>query len=180
MPKIVEQGTNREIPASDIPAYLKNHGVHYEFWPVDPAPASLRQKSGLALDEQDAILNAFKSDLERLSKQFGYISHDLIVLNPESTPNLEQLLKNFERVHRHTEDEVRFIVDGEGIFTLTRNGDTFSVTVTAGDLISVPAGTEHYFTLTETRNVKAIRLFQTKEGWVALYKDEDETAHASR
>lgn len=176
MPKIIEHRTGREIAAADIPQYLQEHGVHYEFWPVEAAPEALRRQSGLSSEEQETLLAAFHENLSRLSQQFGYISHDLIVLNPETTANLEELLKNFERTHRHTEDEVRFIVDGEGIFTLTRNDDTFSVTVTAGDLISVPAGTAHYFTLTETRNVKAVRLFQTKEGWVAIYQDEDPIA----
>lgn len=180
MPVIFDHKTNTEVPIDQQRAYLQSHGIHYEFWPVDGVPEHLRNKTALSSEEQQAILDQFQADLSRLAEQFGYISHDLIVLNPESTPNLEDLLKNFERPHRHTEDEVRFIVDGEGIFTLTREGDTFSITVTPGDLISVPEGTEHYFTLTAQRNVKAIRLFQTKEGWVAIYKDEEDTADEAR
>lgn len=173
MAKIFEQATGREIPAAAIPEYLRQHGVHYEFWPVERAPEYLRQKSALSPSEQETLLASFQDHLRRMADEFGYISHDLIVLNPDSTENLEGLLKNFERVHHHTEDEVRFIVDGEGIFTLTRNEETFDVLVTPGDLISVPAGTEHYFTLTAVRNVKAVRLFQTREGWVAIYQDEE-------
>lgn len=173
LPKIFDHQTQQTVDADQSRQYLTDHGVHYEFWPVEAAPDELRRKSALTGKEKNAIVESFKEKLDRISRERGYVSHDLIVLNSESTENLEELLANFERVHRHTEDEVRFIVDGEGVFTLTRNGDTFSVTVTAGDLISVPVGTEHYFTLTESRNVKAIRLFQTKDGWVALYKDED-------
>ncbi|NMP21357.1 cupin domain-containing protein [Sulfobacillus harzensis] len=180
MAHIYDQTHQRTIPQEDQIAYLRDHGIHYEFWPVDAVPEALRRQSGLSEAEQQQVLDAFKSHLSRLAEQFGYISHDLIVLNPESTPNLEELLTNFERVHCHTEDEVRFIVDGEGVFTLTRNGDTFSVTVTPGDLISVPAGTEHYFTLTDRRNVKAIRLFQTKEGWIAIYSDQPNAVHEAR
>lgn len=173
MPQIYDHTHHANIPAESIPAYLAERGVHYEFWPVDSAPDNLRRQDRLTPEEQQQILSAFHDSIARLSQERGYISHDLIVLNPHSTANLEELLKNFERTHIHTEDEVRFIVDGEGIFTLTRNGDTFSVTVQAGDLISVPEGTPHYFTLTEVRNVKAVRLFQTKEGWVAIYQDEE-------
>ncbi len=173
MAKIYDHTHQKDIPTESIAAYLAEHGVHYEFWPVESAPEALRLQDSLTPAEQQAILGAFGESIARISKERGYISHDLIVLNPNSTANLEELLKNFERTHIHTEDEVRFIVDGEGIFTLTRNGDTFSVTVTAGDLISVPEGTPHYFTLTDVRNVKAVRLFQTKEGWVAIYQDEE-------
>lgn len=173
MAKIYDRTHRTEVPTESMAAYLAEHGVHYEFWPVESAPESLRLKDRLAPEEQQQILGAFGESIARISKERGYISHDLIVLNPQSTANLEELLKNFERTHIHAEDEVRFIVDGEGIFTLTRNGDTFSVTVTAGDLISVPEGTPHYFTLTDVRNVKAVRLFQTQEGWVAIYQDEE-------
>lgn len=173
MPKIFDHTEKHQVPEAQIPQYLFEHGVHYEFWPVEAAPQELRAKSGLTDMEKETLLQSYQDNLNRISEQFGYISHDLIVLNPTSTSNLEELLANFERSHHHTEDEVRFIVDGEGVFTLTRGGDTFSVTVTPGDLISVPAGTEHYFTLTDQRNVKAIRLFQTKDGWVAIYRGDE-------
>jgi 1,2-dihydroxy-3-keto-5-methylthiopentene dioxygenase len=172
MPTIYDHTRREEIPADQTLSYLADAGVHYEFWPVDVVPEQLRHQSGLNEADKAAVLAAFQENLARISAERGYISHDVIVLNPDSTPNLEELLANFQKTHHHTEDEVRFIVDGEGIFTLTRNENTFSITVRAGDLISVPVGTEHYFTLTESRNVKAIRLFQTKDGWVAIYKED--------
>ena len=172
MPAIFDHTQKRELEEREISPYLSQHDIYYEYWPVDKVSEELRHKSALDPLEQQTLLAAFQDNVERLSQQHGYISHDLVVLNEASTPNLEELLHNFERVHHHHEDEVRFIVDGEGIFTLTRGNDTFSVTVTAGDLISVPAGTEHYFTLTKTRNVKAIRLFQTPDGWVAVYQED--------
>lgn len=154
--------------------YLADHGIFYEYW--DPGVLSERLRTGLDLTETErsAVFDAFGADLDRLSEAHGYASHDMIILNAEITPNLEELLVNFQREHHHTEDEVRFIVDGEGVFTLTRNGERFAVTVTPGDLISVPYGTRHYFTLTSTRHVKAIRLFQSKDGWTAIY-DQDGT-----
>lgn len=170
MPRIYDETHAREIPSDDALSYLKSHGVHYEYWSVEGAPHELRQQDALSQDQQQAILDAFRPELERLSREFGYISSDLIILNDKATPNLEELLANFEREHHHTEDEVRFIVEGEGAFTLTRHGDTFRVLVTPGDLISVPRGTRHFFTLTQRRRVKAIRLFQTREGWTALYE----------
>ena len=173
MPKIFDHTHQRELQYQEISSYLSQHGIYYENWPVNEAPEELRHKNSLTAGEQQALLAAFQDNLDRLSQQHGYIARDLVVLNEVITENLEELLHNFERTHHHTEDEVRFIVDGQGVFTLTRGTDTFSVTVTEGDLISVPAGTEHYFTLTETRNVKAVRLFQTKDGWVAIYKEED-------
>ncbi len=155
--------------------YLADHGIFYEYWDPSILPERLRTGLDLTESEKSAVFEAFAVELDRLSQAHGYSSHDMIILNPKTTANLEELLVNFQREHHHTEDEVRFIVDGEGVFTLTRNGERFAVTVTAGDLISVPFGTRHYFTLTNTRHVKAIRLFQSKDGWTAIY-DPDGTA----
>ncbi len=157
------------LTGSSAQTFLESHGVLYEFWDVSLADSGLRAQSTLSADEQSALIAPFSRELDRLARDYRYVSHDLIVLNPMATPNLAELLANFEREHHHLEDEVRFIVAGEGVFTLTRQGDRFSVLVTAGDLISVPAGTRHWFTLTDLMNVKAIRLFQTREGWQAIY-----------
>jgi len=173
MAKVYDRTHQKEVPDSELIPYLTAHGIHYEYWPIDRLPESLRTQATLSAEEQSAVIAAFDSELQRMSRDYGYISHDMVVLNTVSTPNLDELLANFERFHRHSEDEVRFIVDGAGIFTLEREGDLFDVTVYAGDLISVPQGTRHYFTLTETRNVKAVRLFQTREGWVAIYDEEE-------
>ncbi|AEJ40702.1 1,2-dihydroxy-3-keto-5-methylthiopentene dioxygenase (5-methylthio-3-oxo-1-penten-1,2-diol dioxygenase) (DHK-MTPenedioxygenase) [Sulfobacillus acidophilus TPY] len=172
MAKVYDRTNQKEVPESELIPYLAAHGIHYEYWPIDRLPDSLRTQKTLSAEEQSQVIAAFAPELQRMSRDYGYISHDVVVLNTVSTPNLDELLANFERFHRHSEDEVRFIVDGAGVFTLEREGDLFDVTVYAGDLISVPRGTRHYFTLTETRNVKAIRLFQTREGWVAIYDEE--------
>ena len=80
------------------------------------------------------------------------------------------LLDKFNREHHHTEDEVRFVVDGHGIFTICgRSGRYFDVGVGPGDLIAVPAWTRHWFTLAEDRRIKCIRLFQDPAGWAAIY-----------
>jgi mannose-6-phosphate isomerase-like protein (cupin superfamily) len=72
------------------------------------------------------------------------------------------------------EDEVRFIVRGHGIFHIhPPTGPVFSIEVSAGDLINVPAGTPHWFDLCADRNIRAIRLFREKAGWSPLYTGSD-------
>lgn len=91
----------------------------------------------------------------------------------EHTPNLDELLKNFQRTHRHSDDEVRFIVSGHGVFIIQgKDGNFFEVHLNPGDLISVPENVVHYFTLSEDRKVVAVRIFVTTEGWVPIYEDE--------
>ncbi|MCY9218954.1 cupin domain-containing protein, partial [Bacillus haynesii] len=88
-------------------------------------------------------------------------------------PKLDELLKNFKQEHHHTDDEVRFIVSGHGIFAIEgKEGTFFDVLLNPGDLISVPENTRHYFTLQEDRKVVAVRIFVTTEGWVPIYEKE--------
>ena len=42
----------------------------------------------------------------------------------------------------------------------------------AGDLISVPAGTRHWFDLCEEQEIRAIRLFLDKSGWTPHYVED--------
>lgn len=168
---VIDKRNNTSFQGNDADTYLTEHGVYVDRWATTDIPRALKTAETLSPLDQEQILSCFAQPLSDLAERFGYISHDMIVLNAQSTANLEDLLKKFEQEHHHTEDEVRFIIDGEGIFSLKRGGDHFDVIVQEGDLISVPANTRHYFTLTAVRNVKAIRIFKTREGWVAIYDD---------
>lgn len=176
MAEIMDLTNNRQIAATHIAEFLQDHGIHYQTWPVEGLSKALRTRPDLPESDQSEILAHYQPQLQHMADAFGYTSHDVIVINKTVAPNLDELLVKFEKEHHHSEDEVRFIVDGEGVFTMTRHGDKFAATVKAGDLISVPAGTRHYFTLTASRHVKAIRLFQNADGWVAIYDDDSQVA----
>ena len=91
----------------------------------------------------------------------------------DSTPNIEELLKKFEQVHTHTEDEIRAIVSGKGIFIIkSEELGYYDVELEPGDVISVPENTNHFFTLMDNREIVAVRLFIEKDGWIA-YNVED-------
>ena len=156
---------------------LNQLGLYHDRWPVATVPADLVAPGPLAPAVADGILAHFQGPLDALSQARGYRSRDVIRLAPD-TPDIEALLANFQRAHRHTEDEVRFVVAGEGIFVVTVAGERYEVLVTAGDVLAVPAGTRHWFTLTDSRSITAVRLFGDPAGWVALYEDEPVRAKA--
>lgn len=81
------------------------------------------------------------------------------------------MLARFDKEHTHDEDEVRFILAGRGIFFLHLNDKIASVEVGPGDLLRVPRGTTHWFTLCEDRRIRAIRWFQDTTGWTPHYTD---------
>ena len=146
-----------------IASALANHGIEYERWtpahPVaDNAPA-------------EDILRAYSSEIEDLKKRGGYVTADVIDVNP-TTPGLDEMLAKFNREHWHDEDEVRFIIAGHGLFHIhTTTGEVLGIEVEAGDLIRVPRGTLHWFNLCADRRIRAIRLFQDTAGWTPHYSE---------
>jgi 1,2-dihydroxy-3-keto-5-methylthiopentene dioxygenase len=143
--------------------HLAGIGIGYERW--EPAHAV---SAGADAEE---ILAAYAEEIERLKARGGYVTADVIDVNPE-TPGLEEMLAKFRREHWHDEDEVRFIISGRGLFHLKpAQGPLTSVETEPGDLISVPSGTRHWFDLCADRRIRAIRLFREAAGWAPRYTD---------
>ncbi|OQM44209.1 acireductone dioxygenase [Anoxybacillus sp. UARK-01] len=161
----------------NVGSFLEKQGVLYEHWEISKLPNHLKEKFVLSDEEKEEILGVFKDDIEDLATRRGYKAWDVVALS-DATPNLEELLKKFEQVHIHTEDEVRAIVAGHGIFIIKGDEQTgyFEVQLEAGDVISVPEGNPHFFTLMEDRQVVAVRLFIDPSGWVAHPYEEKEEA----
>ncbi len=133
---------------------LENSGVHYE-----------------RLEADDASLQPV---LDRLKSERGYVEQDIVELSPH-TPGLDELCAKFEGEHLHSDDEVRYVLGGEGIFDIRSVDDRWMrVMVEAGDLIVVPAQLHHRFLLTEQKHIRCVRLFKDSSGWVPHYRGATE------
>ncbi|WP_404785555.1 1,2-dihydroxy-3-keto-5-methylthiopentene dioxygenase [Altericista sp. CCNU0014] len=142
--------------------------VRLDRWPVgrDAATHQLLAQPSLDEAQKEVLLRSLDHYFESLE---NYQSRDAIVLNPE-TPNLDGLLEKFSRPHIHADDEVRYIVDGEGVFGFVcPDGTQMELTVQPEEYINVLAGTEHWFHLTPLRRIKAIRYFIDTSGWTPEY-----------
>ncbi|MCA1029417.1 cupin domain-containing protein [Bacillus timonensis] len=169
MASIVIRNTGERIEGQEnVGEFLTNQGVLYEHWDVTKLPLALQGNCKIGEVEKQQILSVFKEEIESLGERNGYQNWDVVALS-EETPNLEELLKKFEQVHVHTEDEVRAITAGHGIFVIKGSEGLgyFDVELEPGDVISVPVDTPHFFTLMEDKQVVAVRLFIDATGWVA-------------
>lgn len=169
MAEIRIRNTNERISGEEnVKAFLDKQEVLYEHWNADKLPAHLKENFILSDENKAEILATFDTEIKDLAGRRGYRTWDIIALS-EATPNLEELLKKFESVHTHTEDEVRAITAGKGIFVIKGTDDVgyFDVELEAGDVISVPEHKPHFFTLMENRQIVAVRLFIETEGWIA-------------
>jgi len=116
-------------------------------------------------------LSAIEESLAAIKQKNGYVTEDTVSLSSE-TPNLEAILAKFDKPHHHTDDEVRLVLSGSGVFgIIPSNGDAFEIHVIKGDFIVVPAYTRHWFTLNEDRHITALRIFKTQAGWEAIYDE---------
>jgi 1,2-dihydroxy-3-keto-5-methylthiopentene dioxygenase len=143
---------------------LAQVGVRFEQW-----EANQSVEPGAT---QEEVIAAYQGDIDRLMRQEGYQSVDVISLKPDH-PDRAALRQKFLNEHTHSEDEVRFFVAGAGQFTLHIGDKVYDVLCEQGDLIGVPDGTRHWFDMSESPYFVAIRLFTNKEGWVANFTGSD-------
>lgn len=97
---------------------------------------------------QDEVIDAYRTQIDQLMTEQGYVTVDVISLNSDH-PQKAELRAKFLDEHRHGEDEVRFFVAGRGLFTLHIGDYVYAVLCEKNDLISVPAGTPHWFDMGE-------------------------------
>ena len=143
-----------------ISTELAARGIGFERWPAVHT---------LAADaDTTAILEAFDEAVKRVQARGSYPTVDAIRMTPDH-PDREALRQKFLAEHIHSEDEVRFFVEGQGLFCLHIGKEVLQVLCQADDWISVPAGTRHWFDMGSAPQFCAIRFFDNPEGWVAQF-----------
>jgi 1,2-dihydroxy-3-keto-5-methylthiopentene dioxygenase len=147
-----------------IATQLAEHGVQFEQWQTT---APLADNAG-----QDEVLNAYQASIDKLNADYGFQSVDVVALRPDN-PQKAEFRQKFLSEHTHADFEVRFFVDGSGLFYLHINDKVYLVLCEKGDLISVPANVTHWFDMGENPNFKCIRLFTTEDGWVGDFTGSD-------
>jgi len=149
---------------NEIARALGDIGVDFERWDASQA---LSDTAG-----QDEVLAAYDADIRRLMADGGYQSCDVVRVMP-GNPNAAELRAKFLSEHTHSEDEVRFFVEGAGAFYIRKGGKVFRVVCERDDLISVPANTTHWFDCGPDPHFCAIRIFTSADGWVGHFTGDD-------
>jgi 1,2-dihydroxy-3-keto-5-methylthiopentene dioxygenase len=143
-----------------IAGELAARGVRFERWPT---PVDLEPGADPA-----GILAAYAGEIARVRAEGGYRTVDAIRLGPDH-PDRAALRAKFLAEHTHSEDEVRFFVEGRGLFCLHIGDEVLQLLAERGDWIGVPAGTPHWFDTGERPDFCALRFFDNSEGWVASF-----------
>ncbi len=162
-----EQGPQTAEAVRDFDAIadcLRGLGVNFERWAAE--------REFAADADQETVLAAYAGPVARLKELYGFQSADVISVGPEH-PQKEQLRAKFLNEHTHGDFEVRFFVEGRGLFYLHPDENVYAVLCEQGDLISVSAGVRHWFDMGGNPDLKCIRLFTTPDGWVADFTGSD-------
>lgn len=143
---------------------LAKIGVGFEQWtaskPVSPG------------DPPEQIMEAYRADIDRLVKERGFRSVDVVSIAPDN-PQKEAMRAKFLDEHYHQEDEVRFFVAGSGLFTLHVDSTVYELLCEQGDLVSVPDRALHWFDMGPEPSFVAIRFFTEPDGWVGHFTGTD-------
>lgn len=144
-------------------------------WLIDDAPgeaitAERLNSEGVLYQALPLEAGGYQPALDALKTEAGYIEQDQVELLPDN-PKLDEICAKFIDEHLHDDDEVRFVLEGAGVFDIRSSDDRWMrVTVEAGDLIVVPAGRYHRFFLTDAKHIRCVRLFKDASGWVPTYR----------
>ncbi|XP_078382172.1 acireductone dioxygenase-like [Oculina patagonica] len=141
-----------------------------------PQPVSLEdlKNCGVLYWKLDADNYETEEKLAEIREQRGYNYDDCVTCTPEKLPNYEQKLKTFFEEHLHADEEIRFILDGSGYFDIRNQEDKWmGIFVEKGDLIILPAGIYHRFTLDDKDYIKAMRLFVGEPVWLPHNRPSD-------
>ncbi|MFN9548245.1 MAG: 1,2-dihydroxy-3-keto-5-methylthiopentene dioxygenase [Cyanobacteriota bacterium] len=143
-----------------IRASLAGRGIGFERW---PARVALTAEA-----TQVEILTAYEPEIARVRRTGRYPTVDAIRLRPDH-PDRDALRHKFLSEHTHSEDEVRFFVEGRGLFCLHIGEEVLQVLCETNDFLRVPAGTKHWFDMGSAPCFTAIRFFDNPEGWLARF-----------
>lgn len=168
-PRTIE---TRITDPGEIRDALKPLGVRFSRW-------ELRELPDEPTSEQ--VLDAYRDEVDRVFADEGYIKVDAIQMTPKDDPEWQAQAtaarEKFLTEHTHDDDEDRFFAQGAGVFYLHSGGKVYAMLCAAGDALSVPANTTHWFDMGTRPDFVSIRFFHDEDGWVGDFTGSDIAEH---
>ncbi|KAI9669386.1 MAG: 1,2-dihydroxy-3-keto-5-methylthiopentene dioxygenase [Alyxoria varia] len=122
------------------------------------------------------------SRVDELAHSRTYASRDEVTVSPQAMGEAyEEKIRMFFDEHMHEDEEIRYIQKGSGYFDVRDDQDQWvRIKADPGDLLILPAGIYHRFTVDENNYVNAIRLFKAAPKWTPLNRGPQTDANEYR
>lgn len=117
---------------------------------------------------------ANEGEVDKIARERQYKNRDVVDIHKgsfNSETEFNEKLAMFYQEHLHEDEEIRYCLEGTGYFDV-RDASTpenwVRCLVEPGDLLILPPGIYHRFTLTTSNHIKALRLFKDEPKWQAI------------
>jgi len=137
------------LPSVDLNMLKKIH-VNYWFIPID--------------DDGN-----WEKAIDQVAQERSYKNRDVINVSKAGMGDAyDSKIKGFYQEHLHEDEEIRYILYGAGYFDIREaSSDVWiRIRLEQGDLLVLPPGIYHRFTLDEGNYIKAMRLFKEEPQWI--------------
>ncbi|KAH9440594.1 hypothetical protein H4Q26_000516 [Puccinia striiformis f. sp. tritici PST-130] len=118
-----------------------------------------------------------------IATQRDYKNRDQIICSPQAMGDIyQEKLDIFFEEHLHEDEEIRWVVEGSGYFDVRDRSDQrwVRIKVEKGDLLVLPPGIFHRFTVDKDNYIKAMRLFKDEPKWVPLNRSSETESNPYR
>ncbi|KAF8802599.1 Acireductone dioxygenase [Phlegmacium glaucopus] len=150
---------------------------------IPSRPVSAETLAAIGVKTWNIPVEGHESKIDEIAKKEGYKNRDIINCSKEGLGEMyESRIKTFFEEHMHEDEEIRYILSGTGFFDVreTPTDAWIRLAVEHGDLVVLPAGIYHRFTLDEANCIKAMRLFQDEPKWIPYNRSEDTDVNPHR
>ncbi|EKM54371.1 uncharacterized protein PHACADRAFT_258169 [Phanerochaete carnosa HHB-10118-sp] len=145
-------------------AVLKAMGVLYWSIPADPE-------------------GKWQEKIGKISREREYKNRDVIESSRSTLgEKLDDAMAMVWKEHMHDDEEIRYTLTGSAYFDVRElpADNWIRIHVHDGDLLVLPAGIYHRFSLDSEESVKMMRLFKDEPKWVAHYRGPETDANPRR
>ncbi|TEB37850.1 Fe-ARD 2 [Coprinellus micaceus] len=121
-------------------------------------------------------LEGHEKVIDEIAKERDYPNRDVINISKEGLGKMyDEKMVYFFQEHMHEDEEIRYILDGTGYYDIRETpSDTWiRFQIEAEDLVIIPVGIYHRFTLDEGDYIKSIRLFRADPKWIYLCRSPE-------